>query len=119
MSENIKGHWAIAYHTNSDNPRSQKWYYVTRMVKVDGKWWELYRWSAPAGHKTVTPNNRKAVREFALEYGLALLHGVFTSAPAPRQAGEMVWSIDQRPRDIVLSPRSEQAAERRQLGFES
>jgi hypothetical protein len=78
------GHWAIVSHTNSMSARAKRWYYVTRVVQVDGKWWELYRHPLPG------TANRKACRDAALAEGLALLHGVFKDAPSPRHGPQMI-----------------------------
>lgn len=84
--------WGVAYHTNSHNPRSKKWYYISRLVKADGKWWELYRHQdGPTG------NSRAAAREAALALGLDLFHGVFASSTDCSElwgSGEMLWSLD-------------------------
>lgn len=83
--------WAIAYHSNSLSPRGKKWYYVTRVVRADEKWWELYRHPDPM----LTSRNKIAIREMALIEGLPLLHGLFHSAPSPRNGSEMVWSLQE------------------------
>ena len=87
--ENVP-HWAVSYHTNSSNPRSQKWYRVSRVIKVDGRWFELY-WHPD---HTLRGNNRAVVRELALAAGIGLLHGTFTQEPGHG----MAWSLD-KPRD--------------------
>lgn len=90
-------HWGVAYHTNSSNPRAKKWYYLARLVKTDGKWFEIYR----LGTDEISSggNNEKEFRKDALERGYALLHGVFRPAPAPRLLNEMIWSLDKKGRN--------------------
>jgi len=95
ISDTAKAYWAIGYHTNSLSPRALKWYYVARMVKIDGIWWELYRWQGE-GAAPAKPNNLACVREHAIAAGLDLLPGVFIAKPAPRRAGERLWSIKER-----------------------
>ncbi len=86
MNTETQAHWAIVYHTNSSSPRAQRWYYVQRVVHVDGRWWGLYRWEGqPHSEKS-----RAAVRERALAAGLGLLHGLFTDPPVPHVAGELI-----------------------------
>lgn len=88
MSDGLP-HWGICYHTNSASPRARKWYYLARVIKVDGQWFELY-WHAE--HRS---NSRAATRESALNAGLDLLHGTFKPAPLPRQGSTLVWSLDE------------------------
>ena len=72
--------WAICYHTNSNNPRALKWYYVARVIEADDKLWELH-WH-PDLH--LRGNSRKEIRERALDAGLPLLHGVHARINEPR-----------------------------------
>lgn len=73
-------YWAICFHTNSNSPRALKWYYVARVIEADGKLWELH-WH-PALH--LRSNNRKDIRERALDAGLPLLLGVYKQTTEPR-----------------------------------
>ena len=77
--------WAIAYHTNSSSPRSRKWYRVTRVIRADGKMWELH-W----GDSAFASNNYNETRERALNAGLQLLHGIYTAAPSPSKGSELI-----------------------------
>jgi len=95
VSDTATAHWAVTYYTNSSSPRALRWYHVSRVVKVDGIWWELYRWPG-AGSSPAKPNNLACVRDHAQAAGLELLAGVFTAKPAPRRAGELVWSVEAR-----------------------
>lgn len=78
--------WAICYHTNSSNPRATKWYYVARVVFVDGKLWALYRhkWCSPV------PNNLKATYHAATDAGIVVANCVLKDAPSPHEGSEMV-----------------------------
>ena len=76
--------WAIAYHTNSNNPRAAKWYYVARLVRADGKWWKIGR--AP----NLDSNSRNALVLLALKAGIKTILGTYTDAPFPHTGPEMI-----------------------------
>ena len=86
MINDAPAHWALCYHTNSYSPRAKKWYYVGRIVKVDGRWFEVY-WH----HDLKTRGNSKQeVREAAQDAGINLIPGIFRSPKTvPHIAGEM------------------------------
>ena len=77
--------WALAYHTNSRSPRARRWYRVSRMVYVDGGWFELY-WHPDTG---LRGDNQVFVRRAANTQGLDVLPGLFRDKQAPRRGGEM------------------------------
>lgn len=83
-------HWAICYHTNSHSDRAARWYYIGRVIKVDGRWWCLYRHPQFIN----SARSRAAVRENALNADLALLHGVFTDPEGPHAVSEVHWSLE-------------------------
>ena len=84
-------YWGVAYRINSSNPRAQRRYYIARLIQVDGKWWELYRYDSHSGS-----NNHKRTREAGLQAGLGLLHGVFRPLARLPHGSAMVWSLDKR-----------------------
>jgi hypothetical protein len=61
MTENTP-HWGIVYHTNSSSPRAKKWYHVARVIKVDGRWFELYWYESEDFEKATRSNNLQNVR---------------------------------------------------------
>lgn len=89
-----EAHWGIAYHSNSSSSSGRKWYYLARLVHVDGQWFELYRGDVPANSfdpRTYSgSNNREQFRDAALTAGFALLHGLFRAAPPPRRGNVMI-----------------------------
>jgi hypothetical protein len=80
--------WGIACHsTNGSNSRAMRWYYVARLIEVDGCWFELY-WHP---HLTgLRGNSRERVRQAARASGLELLEGYFENAPSPRVGSGMI-----------------------------
>jgi hypothetical protein len=69
--------WALCYHTNSYSPRAKKWYYVARLIVVDGEAFELYWHHDPE----LRGNNAKELRKRAGEtHGLVLIGGIWKSA---------------------------------------
>lgn len=75
-------HWAMAYHSNSSNPRARKWYYVARIVMADGKYYCI-------GQHSVNTSNYVEARKRAKADGLHLVPILFRDAPFPHQGPEM------------------------------
>lgn len=74
-------HWALCYHSNSFSPRARRWYYVARLIKTDGLWFQLYR--HPESTK-LSARSLPETRKRAAEHGVKLLPGVYRNAPSPR-----------------------------------
>ena len=84
--ENIP-YWAMIYNTNSNSPRAKRWYHIARVIKVDGKWFELY-W---LDNETVQRGaNRQDMRSAAVAANIDLLSGVFHAASYRRHANELI-----------------------------
>lgn len=92
MTPDAQAHWGIAYFTNSNSPRARKWYYLARLVKADGKWWELYQISI------IHPTCRRlqGARAQAQQWNKPTLDGTFTRAPSPRSGTQMIWSLEDK-----------------------
>lgn len=87
-------HWAVLYNSNSSNPRSRRWYYIARVILVDGQWHELYYIyrHQPYEHGS-TGSSLTEIRKYAAERGYPILPGVFSRAGSPRPINQIVWSL--------------------------
>jgi hypothetical protein len=80
--------WAIAYHTNSNSPRSRKWYYLARLALDDDKFYCIGRLKSPNGFESNSLATIK--RTLKARPDLATFDGVFTDSPSPRDGMEMI-----------------------------
>lgn len=88
MSNNQTAFWGLVYSTNSNSPRARRWYHISRVVRVDGAWWELYH--HPAG-ADLCGENRDKVRQAAELAGVEMVRGEFTSpTTTPHHGGRLV-----------------------------
>jgi hypothetical protein len=86
MSDAATPQWAITFHTNSLSTRARRWYRVSRVIHVDGLWFELY-WHPDHALRT---GKLATVRQLARERGIDLVRGVFCfSERNGRCVGEM------------------------------
>jgi hypothetical protein len=86
-AETVPVFWALCYHSNSTNPRAQKWYYVTRAIIVDGKTYAV----GPRFHSG--GNNRQQAADAALASGKNLAPGTWR-APAWNCVGDQIERAD-------------------------
>lgn len=78
-------HWAIA-HNSTFSARSRRWYYLARVIKIDGQWFQLYRQPILGSH------SKNEMLLEGVKLGYKLLPGVFSPGPSPRYGDTMVWS---------------------------
>jgi len=83
--------WALCYHTNSHSPRAKKWYYIARVIEVDGMLFELY-WLPD--NRVKRGSNRLEVRAAAAgPGGVALRPGVYTQYRGPSVGGSQLTQV--------------------------